>query len=281
MTPKLLRRGRSVDSEIAPQGTREIGHEACALIPVEPRVGEPPLGALFDLATALTRRIETETAGGASYAVRLELQRAQCISIRRVAGQHHANRDEPIAQRRRVGPISGREHFNRDFRPRPGILGAHAPLGNRARHAGEAWLAPFTTVIVQRARRTRLSLACHMRVLCADDEADIRTILELALSLAPGIEPTIVTDGTEVMARAGEGWDAIVLDGMMPGLDGFETCRRLKADASTANIPVVFLTAKTSRDDIQRALALGAVGCLSKPFDPMTLGADLIGMIPR
>ena len=120
-----------------------------------------------------------------------------------------------------------------------------------------------------------------MRVLCADDEADIRTILDLALSLAPGLEPTIVTDGTEVIARAGEGWDAIVLDGMMPGLDGFETCRRLKADANTASIPVIFLTAKTSHEDVQRAFALGAVGCLTKPFDPMTLGADLIGLIPR
>lgn len=120
-----------------------------------------------------------------------------------------------------------------------------------------------------------------MRVLCADDEADIRTILELALSLVPDIQPTIVSDGTDVIARAGEGWDAIVLDGMMPGLDGFETCRRLKANASTANIPVVFLTAKTSRDDVQRALALGAAGCLTKPFDPMTLGADLVGLLAR
>ena len=120
-----------------------------------------------------------------------------------------------------------------------------------------------------------------MRILCADDEADIRTILALALSLAPGLEATIVESGHEVIARAGEGWDAFVLDGMMPGLDGFDTCRQLKADAATAAIPVIFLTAKASRDDVQRALALGAAGCLPKPFDPMTLGADLLGLLSR
>ena len=120
-----------------------------------------------------------------------------------------------------------------------------------------------------------------MRILCADDEADIRTILGLALSLAPDIEPTLVESGEAALARAGEGWDAIVLDGMMPGLDGFDTCRQLKADPATAAIPVVFLTAKSTRDDVQRAVALGAAGCLTKPFDPMTLAADLLALLRR
>jgi putative two-component system response regulator len=62
---------------------------------------------------------------------------------------------------------------------------------------------------------------------------------------------------------------------MMPGLDGYETCRRLKADPDTAGVPVVFLTAKTQREEVARALALGAAACLTKPFDPLTLAAEL------
>ena len=115
-----------------------------------------------------------------------------------------------------------------------------------------------------------------MRLLCADDEEDIRTILELALGLDPDIQVELVDSGTAALERASAAsYDAIVLDAMMPGLDGYETCRRLKAAPETANIPVVFLTAKTQRGEIERALALGAVACLMKPFDPMTLAHEL------
>lgn len=115
-----------------------------------------------------------------------------------------------------------------------------------------------------------------MRLLCVDDEEDIRTILGLAFGLDPALEVVIVGSGAEALARARAArFDAIVLDGMMPGIDGYETCRRLKADPATADVPVVFLTAKTQRDEVARALALGAVACLTKPFDPMTLAADL------
>ena len=119
-------------------------------------------------------------------------------------------------------------------------------------------------------------LTPRMRLLCADDEEDIRTILQLALGLDPELEVELVDSGTAALARAATGgYDAIVLDAMMPGLDGYETCRRLKAVPETARIPVVFLTAKTQRGDVDRALALGAVACLMKPFDPMTLAREL------
>jgi CheY-like chemotaxis protein len=115
-----------------------------------------------------------------------------------------------------------------------------------------------------------------MRLLCADDEEDIRTILQLALSLDPEFEVDIVDSGEAALARASGGrYDAILLDGMMPGLDGYETCRRLKADPTTARIPVIFLTAKTQKTEVEQALALGASSCLMKPFDPMTLAAEL------
>jgi CheY-like chemotaxis protein len=115
-----------------------------------------------------------------------------------------------------------------------------------------------------------------MRLLCADDEEDIRTILELAFSLDSDIELELVDSGEAALARAHTGrYDAILLDGMMPGLDGYEICRRLKADPATAHIPVVFLTAKTQKAEVEQALALGASACLMKPFDPMTLAGDL------
>jgi CheY-like chemotaxis protein len=115
-----------------------------------------------------------------------------------------------------------------------------------------------------------------MRLLCVDDEDDIRVILELALELDPAFEVETVSSGVELLARAARGgYDLFVLDGMMPVMDGYETCRRLKADPATADVPVVFLTAKTQRDEIVRALDLGAVACLTKPFDPLTLAGEL------
>lgn len=121
-----------------------------------------------------------------------------------------------------------------------------------------------------------------MRLLCADDEEDIRTILELALGLDPELVVEIVGSGQEALDRLGQSqYDAVVLDGMMPGIDGYETCRRMKADARTAHIPIVFLTAKTQRDEVARALALGAIACLTKPFDPMTLASELRSALGR
>lgn len=124
-----------------------------------------------------------------------------------------------------------------------------------------------------------------MRVLCVDDEEDIRTILALALSLDPALEVDVVPDGPALLARARAGdWDAFVLDGMMPDMDGYEVCRRLKADPATSAVPVVFLTARTQREEVARALALGATACLTKPFDPLTLAGELrsaLGGAPR
>ena len=121
-----------------------------------------------------------------------------------------------------------------------------------------------------------------MRVLCADDEEDIRTILALALSLDPRFEVEIVASGAELIALARVGrYDAFLLDGMMPEMDGYEVCRRLKADPATASTPVVFLTARTRRDEMTRALLIGAAACLGKPFDPLTLAGDLRAALAR
>ena len=121
-----------------------------------------------------------------------------------------------------------------------------------------------------------------MRLLCADDDADIRAILALALAVDPAFDARLFDSGAALVAaaRAG-GADAILLDAMMPGQDGFETCRQLKADPSTAAIPVLFLTATSQRTERELAMTLGAVACLAKPFDPMTLAAQVRAELAR
>jgi CheY-like chemotaxis protein len=116
-----------------------------------------------------------------------------------------------------------------------------------------------------------------MRLLCADDEPDIRTILELALSLDPRIEAEVLPSGVALLERVKTSRpDAILLDAMMPELDGYETCRRLKADPATRDIPVVFLTARAQRGEQDTAMDVGAIACLTKPFDPITIAGELM-----
>src|ERR1700722_9398927 len=101
-----------------------------------------------------------------------------------------------------------------------------------------------------------------MELLCADDDEDIRAILGLALGLDTEIHAAIVASGDTALLHAStHPVDAILLDAMMPGLDGYETCRMFKTNAATAHIPVVFLTAKASSAEQKRALGAGAVGC--------------------
>ena len=95
-------------------------------------------------------------------------------------------------------------------------------------------------------------------------------------------EILVATDGEECleMARTSRP-DLILLDAKMPRVDGFEACRRLKADPITASIPVIFLTASAQEHEIQRGLALGAIGYLTKPFDPLQLRAQVLEMLRR
>lgn len=104
------------------------------------------------------------------------------------------------------------------------------------------------------------------RVLIVDDEAPMRLLLSKQLHRA-GFETATAADGAAALdAAAGGSFDAIVLDVVMPGMDGFEVCRQLKADPRTAGIPVLFLSASCSGEFRRRAFGVGAVEFLAKPF---------------
>jgi CheY-like chemotaxis protein len=114
------------------------------------------------------------------------------------------------------------------------------------------------------------------RVLMVDDEPDIRTIGELSLSAVGGFEVHMANDGSEAVAAAVRTRpDLILLDVMMPGLDGPSTLVRLRAEPATAAIPVIFMTAKVQKHEVARFMELGALGVVAKPFDPMTLPDEL------
>jgi len=111
-------------------------------------------------------------------------------------------------------------------------------------------------------------------VLYVDDEPDIREVVEMALNLVLGIDVRTCGSGAEALALLpGFMPDLVLLDVMMPGLDGPATLTRIRSDAALSHIPVVFMTAKALPQEVDRFMSLGAVGVISKPFDPMQLAA--------
>ena len=120
------------------------------------------------------------------------------------------------------------------------------------------------------------------KVLLVDDDEDIRVIGEMALTEVGGLTTVLAGSGEQAIAVAdAEQPDVILLDVMMPGMDGPTTFRRLREQSSTATIPVVFVTAKIQRHEVQRYLDLGAIGVIGKPFDPMGLPTELRGIVER
>ena len=110
------------------------------------------------------------------------------------------------------------------------------------------------------------------KVLYVDDEPDIREIAEMSLSLDPDFDVRTAASGSEALEIAAE-WapDIILLDVMMPGMDGPTTLARLRQSEQTAAVPVVFVTARAQQAEIQTFATLDARGVVAKPFDPVTL----------
>ena len=118
------------------------------------------------------------------------------------------------------------------------------------------------------------------RVLLIDDEDDIREIAQLSLEMVAQWDVIAANSGPAGLARAvADQPDAILLDVMMPDMDGPATFTRLQADSRTREIPVILLTAKTHTSDRRRFADLGVKAVIPKPFDPMLLPSQIAGVL--
>jgi CheY-like chemotaxis protein len=114
------------------------------------------------------------------------------------------------------------------------------------------------------------------KILIIDDESDIREVAAMSLEAVCGWGVVQASSGKEGMQMAQERKpDAILLDVMMPDMDGPSTLQMLRSNEKTASIPVIFLTAKVQSADRKRFSDLGVAAVLSKPFDPMVLGEQI------
>ena len=110
-------------------------------------------------------------------------------------------------------------------------------------------------------------------LLIVDDEDDIREVASLTLEMTEGWMVSAASSGMAGVETARQSKpDAILLDVMMPDLDGPSTFRLLRSGEETRDIPVIFLTAKVQSADRRKFLQLGVNGIIAKPFDPLTLG---------
>lgn len=118
-------------------------------------------------------------------------------------------------------------------------------------------------------------------ILIIDDDDDIREVAQLTIEAVGGWQVLTAPSGIDGLAKAEiEQPDAILLDVMMPDLDGISTFELLKANPQIQNIPVILLTAKVQAAEQRRFTELGVTGIITKPFDPMTLTsqvADVLG----
>jgi CheY-like chemotaxis protein len=118
-------------------------------------------------------------------------------------------------------------------------------------------------------------------VLVVDDERSIRTICRVNLE-GDGLAVQEAKDGAGALAQVRQERPSLVLlDVMMPGLDGWRVAEELAADPATRDIPVVFLSARAAEEDRRRAQELGAVAYVVKPFDPLELGGIVRDVLER
>lgn len=117
------------------------------------------------------------------------------------------------------------------------------------------------------------------RVLYVEDDPDIREVATMALELMGELELCVCASGADALAD-GPAFapDLILLDVMMPGMDGPTTLARLRESPALAETPVVFMTAKVQPQEVAALRAMGALDVIAKPFDPMQLASRLIGI---
>jgi CheY-like chemotaxis protein len=114
------------------------------------------------------------------------------------------------------------------------------------------------------------------KALIIDDEEDVRFVVQMSLGRLGHMSVVEAASGEAGVALAqSEHPTFILLDMMMPGMDGLATFKALRANPETASIPIVFLTAKAMASEVRRLENLGAKGVLLKPFDPLTLAKEI------
>ncbi len=112
------------------------------------------------------------------------------------------------------------------------------------------------------------------RILLVDDEPDIRMVAGLSLRKIGGYEVLDAESGPEGLCIAeSNSPDLIILDVMMPEMDGLTTLRKLRENPNTCNIPIIFMTARVQKTEIELYMKSGAIGVIEKPFDPMSISA--------
>ena len=118
------------------------------------------------------------------------------------------------------------------------------------------------------------------KVLVVDDEARIRELGEVALGRQPALEAIVAADGPSAIELCRSAHpDLVFLDIMMPGMDGYDVCRTLKADPATAGIKIVVLTAFAQQATMQQAFAAGADDYMTKPFRPAQLVEKALALL--
>ena len=111
-----------------------------------------------------------------------------------------------------------------------------------------------------------------MKILVVEDDRSIQMVLELVLGRMAKCEVFLASNGKEgLAAMMAHKPDVVLLDIMMPEMDGFEVCRLAKADEALKAIPIIFLSAQPQPAAVAKAMSLGAAGYLVKPFDPMKI----------
>ena len=114
------------------------------------------------------------------------------------------------------------------------------------------------------------------RILYVEDEPDIRLVAKMALEAVGGYEVCACESGLEALSKApGAKPDLLLLDVMMPGMDGPSTLRALRETFAIDDTPVIFMTAKVQAAEVAQYRALGALDVIAKPFDPMQVSAQI------
>ncbi|AZP13669.1 response regulator [Undibacterium parvum] len=114
-------------------------------------------------------------------------------------------------------------------------------------------------------------------ILYVEDDLDIQAVAQIALEIVGGLSLKTCSSGAEALATANAGFvpDLLLLDVMMPNMDGPTTLAELRKLPATANTPVIFMTAKVQSAELDFYTSLGAIGVIAKPFDPMELSSQV------